>query len=122
MGDRAQVHFEDTGAWLYTHWGGRTLPEVVRQALARDERWNDPEYLARIVFDEMTGDDTSATGFGIGTEQLGGVTQTIHIDCSEQEVRLVREQYTTKTSNEEVHEFEEFVNLDKPLKWPDYPE
>jgi len=54
MGDRANVYIRednDHGVYLYTHWGGYELPEVVRRALARGEsRWSDAPYLARIVF------------------------------------------------------------------------
>ena len=88
MGDRAQVHIVDTDVWLYTHWGGRELPTVVAEALGRRERWNDPEYLARIIFEEMTGDDDGPTGFGIGEAQHGDVHRVVHINCSEGEMTL----------------------------------
>ena len=68
MGDRANVVVLDNGpVFLYSHWGGHELPETVREALAREERWDDPAYLARIVFCQMVGDDTGETGFGIST-------------------------------------------------------
>jgi len=76
MGDRAQVVITDNdelegAVWLYTHWAGSELPSVVQSALKRQERWNDSEYLARIMFQEMIGDDKSATGYGIGTSEHG---------------------------------------------------
>lgn len=76
MGDRAQVVITENdelegAVWLYSHWGGTDLPSVVQSALKRQERWNDSEYLARIVFQEMIGDDKSATGYGIGTSEHG---------------------------------------------------
>lgn len=75
MGDRANVVVRDTymkgereAVFLYSHWGGTELPEDLRVALARRERWDDSVYLARIVFETMIGDERmGGTGFGIST-------------------------------------------------------
>jgi len=88
MGDRGQVHIEDTDVWLYTHWGARDLPNTVADAIGRNERWHDPEYLTRIIFDEMTGEDTGATGYGIGNAQHGDVYRVVHINCGQGEMTL----------------------------------
>ena len=52
MGDRANVVIDDNGSqvYLYTHWRGTELPEIVRKALTKNQRWDDPQYLSRIVF------------------------------------------------------------------------
>lgn len=76
MGDRAQVGIKDGDhgtVYLYTHWGGTELAETVQAALKREERWDDAEYLARIVFQQMLGDDDGATGFGISTGIHGDI-------------------------------------------------
>jgi hypothetical protein len=73
MGDRANVYIRQSataGVFLYTHWGGGDLPEVVRVALDSGQgraRWRDDAYLARIVFCQMVGQDgwNDETGFGI---------------------------------------------------------
>lgn len=69
MGTRANIGIEQWGGkvvYLYTHWSGDSTPEMLRKALARRKRWDDPSYLARIIFDAMTEDDHgSETGFGI---------------------------------------------------------
>ncbi len=76
MGDRANVVIreswpEDLGdkeaVFLYTHWGGYELPEVVRTALSMRWRWDDSPYLARVVFDTMTNLAGEETGYGIST-------------------------------------------------------
>jgi hypothetical protein len=71
MGDRANIAIEqgdETRVWLYTHWTGTELPKTLQSALMRgEERWHDTQYLARIIFDEMTGGDKSLTGYGITT-------------------------------------------------------
>lgn len=70
MGDRRNVIVKDrsggVGVALYTHWGGTELPEVLRKALARRQRWSDGAYLARIIFSEMVREDIDGeTGYGI---------------------------------------------------------
>jgi hypothetical protein len=78
MGDRANVVIRDSyrpnnnpreAVFLYSHWGGTDLPEIVREALAEARnRWNDESYLARMIFDRMIGDEQGdETGFGIST-------------------------------------------------------
>jgi hypothetical protein len=58
--------------YLYTHWGSAELPSLVARALARRQRWTDPEYLARIIFDTMTeGYHGEEMGFGIGLHRHG---------------------------------------------------
>jgi hypothetical protein len=83
MGDRAQIAIHDITApaddyteevcvYLYTHNGGTYLPRVLARALARRQRWTDPEYLARIIFCEMVkGQEDGELNFGIGTAEHG---------------------------------------------------
>ncbi len=90
MGDRAQVHFADSGVWLYTHGGAYELIEVVQRALAKRWRWDDPEYLARIVFCEMCkGSYGDETGYGIGSGQHSDVYRVVEITCREEKEPMV---------------------------------
>lgn len=61
MGDKANVFVrqeeDGAGVYLYTHWGGHNLPETVQAALAHKVSWDDPQYLARVIFCHMIGDD-----------------------------------------------------------------
>lgn len=74
MGDRGNVLIGDLNSrvFLYTHWGGSILPQVVQTALQREERWGDAPYLARIVFAEMIreGMDLSTRGQDIANELM----------------------------------------------------
>jgi hypothetical protein len=70
MGDRGNVilTYEEGGEiYLYTHWGGSELKQTLKDALLRGrDRWDDPSYLARIIFSEMIKDNIDGnTGFGI---------------------------------------------------------
>jgi hypothetical protein len=80
MGNRANVHvhsFSQPGVYLYTHSSGHSLPDVVREALSREERWDDAMYLARIIFSAMIRNDIDgSTGYGIsGTPGEGPIIE-----------------------------------------------
>ena len=107
MGDRAQVRLYDDktegSVYLYTHWNGSDLRETVKAALSRRQRWDDVEYLARIVFEEMIqGNEGSESGFGIGySEHFDLQHSVIELDCSRQvmvvdNVQQTFEQFITK--------------------------
>lgn len=83
MGDRANIYVVDRrpaaaddtetiGIYLYTHYYGDEWVEQLRQALAlpiAQRRWNDPQYLIRIVTDYVFRSlRDSETGGGISTE------------------------------------------------------
>lgn len=107
MGDRGNVLIGDLNSrvFLYTHWGGSILPQVVQTALQREERWGDAPYLARIVFAEMIreGMDLSTrgqdianelmetTGFGIATYMPDNEHTVIYLDASKQMVHYITE-------------------------------
>ena len=87
MGARAQVKIADTGTFLYTHWGSGEIVDDVRKALSRRQRWGDPEYLARIIFDQMVGSQQGTeTGFGIGTSQHGDIDILVEVNCDKKTV------------------------------------
>lgn len=80
-GDGKQICF-------YSHWGGSGLPEVLKAALIRGKsRWNDPYYLARIIFCEMIQDDVlGLTGFGIQPDVDEEEYETLYVDLRERKV------------------------------------
>lgn len=104
MGNRANVYVHDgdaVGVYLYTHWGADELAATVRSALAREQRWNDDAYLARIIFNTMTrGKEDGETGFGISAYEIGA-NFTIDVDTSRQ---------TVKVSDEPPRSFRAFIS------------
>lgn len=99
MGDRGQVHVigntwneeeEENHVWLYTHWACHSLIENVQTALRRKERWNDCEYLTRMIFSEMIRDSINdSTGFGIRGGENGkhsDVYRIVTVDIPNQKV------------------------------------
>jgi hypothetical protein len=92
MGDRANVYVHEgdqPGVYLYSHWGGSTLPQVVRDALARGARWDDGQYLTRIIFDILTtGHTGGTTGFGISARVGDGADRIVDVDTHAQRVTI----------------------------------
>jgi len=101
MGDRGQIKIEDTGVYLYSHWGGNGLADLLKRILSLRQRWNDPEYLARMIFSEMVSKDLSGeTGYGIGT--------TLHTDLDNKPILVnCKKQKVGRKS------FEDFIKVSK---------
>lgn len=106
MGDRGQVLMKPSGVYLYTHWGGYHLIKDVFTAINKGWRWDQDDYLCRIIFDEMKrkGDDQppewshgpphamtdmGETGFGIGTIEHADAYITVVVDVEKQAVTLM---------------------------------
>jgi len=100
MGDRGQVLIEDIGVYLYTHWDANRLIEAVKRAITKKQRWDDPEYLARIIFCEMVKENINgSTGYGIGTIQHGDAWRLIKVNCAEQKITIEDIQYKDNFEN-----------------------
>ena len=99
MGDRANIRIiqrqgglnhDEEAIYLYTHWGGEELPQVLARALAQHECWADEVYLARIIFCEMIkGQEAEARGFGISTYITDNEHPILNVDCKNQTVNGV---------------------------------
>jgi len=92
MGCRGQIKIEDTGVFLYTHWGADQMVEDLQSILAIpgvNDRWDDPEYLARIIFSQMVKDDIDGTtGYGIGNSEHGDIEKLIVINVEKQTITV----------------------------------
>ena len=125
MGDRANCivtqqypnnSSKPAPVYLYTHWGGYELPAMVQKALQRKQRWNDPPYLARIIFDQMTaGEQGKVTGHGISTILCDNEHPLIVVDSAASEVRFESDQVREVLAR---YTFEEYCALENP-KYPE---
>ena len=91
MSTRSQVKLISssfcTPIYLYQHYDGYGLYKIVNNAINRKARWDDPEYLARIIFSEMIKDHIDdTTGYGIGTSQHGDIEYLVEVDIDNQRV------------------------------------
>jgi hypothetical protein len=105
MGMRRNIaldYGEERKIYLYTHWGAEHLEDVLRDALVRGRsRWDDPPYLARIIFSEMIRDELlDTTGYGIAPYVMDDEFPTIEVDFGKQTVGGVP--------------FDEFVSINSP--------
>lgn len=115
MGDRGQVKliFKGGEIYFYSHWGGTEILQQVQQAIAKRWRWDDPEYLARIIFDCIKGNDTtSETSYGIGMWVHGDLEHPLV--CVDLEGNKVWEE----TTNERVNEPR--IPKKKPLSFKEF--
>lgn len=94
MGDRANIlvkdNSEDTGVYLYTHWGGTDLPSRLQQALRKEERWSDSQYLTRIIFCAMIDreDWDGTTGYGISSMVGDGDDRILEVNVEKATVSV----------------------------------
>lgn len=78
MGDRGNIQLVygqgQPPIYLYTHWRGTDLPNIVANALKSRSgraRVHDPDYLARIIFSAMIKDEVeSDAGYGIAPYRM----------------------------------------------------
>lgn len=94
MGDRAQIAIKQSGGksklYLYAHWAGSDIFPSIQKSLDRArDRWGDPEYLARVVFQDLIGNDDKTTGFGISTQRHSDIEHLVPVlDCNSQMVEF----------------------------------
>jgi hypothetical protein len=104
MGDRANIcNIYDHGEkiYFYTHWDGSNLPQVLRNALAKRMRWDDPPYLSRIIFSEMIKNNVSDEhGYGIAPYEPDNNHTLIEVHHYNKKVVIGNMSWT----------FEEYVN------------
>ena len=117
MGNRGNVlvkgDSKDDGVYLYSHWGGKTLPFELQKALAKRKRWDDVQYLTRIIFDEMKGGDRSEFGFGISSFLGDNENPILEVNCESQTVRLLSKDHHENrlVPMKDMWTFDDFVAL-----------
>jgi hypothetical protein len=102
MGDRGNIYIEEAegrGVFLYTHWGGYRIADVLAAALSSDagrNRANDAPYLARIIFDALAdGEHGTETGYGISSSICDNEHVILAVNPATRTVRPVDESCRT---------------------------
>lgn len=86
--------------YLYSHDRARNLLANVHNVLSKEIRWDDPDYLSRMIFCEIVPEEYwyNDEGFGIGTQLYADTEILISLDT-------VKETITVSSA---LHEFENF--------------
>lgn len=86
---------------MYTHWGGSYIPLQLQEALKKRWRWDDPAYLARIIYDTLVDDEfKQETGYGISPYICDNEHPIVYVDMSKQMV----------TINGNIWTFQEYID------------
>jgi len=111
MGDRAiaEIRTEDGSLYVYTHWGGESLPEDAVEAIRTAEpRWDDPAYATRILVDQLTKEGRDKeTGFGLtlkpfAEDEYNDDKPSVVIDLIKQELTVARNKETNVTKFKDI--------------------
>lgn len=95
--------------YLYTHNTAHTLVSEVFEALSQRKRWNDADYLSKMVFCRMIPLECwkQDTGYGIGTQLYADVNLLITLDTVKQNITI---QSATDMYDKFHMSFDDFVN------------
>jgi hypothetical protein len=76
--------------YLYTHKTAHTLVSEVHDAMQQRKRWDDPDYLSKMIFCRMMPLECwqEETGFGIGTQLYADVNLLITVDTVKQQISI----------------------------------
>lgn len=116
MGDRGNIviRFDSNTTpkdiYLYTHWKGRQIGKILAKVLSRKERWNDPSYLARIIFQTMLNRDEGENGFGIAPYLCDNEHPLLIVDTENQQVYYSKEATPNIAIKNKKWSFSEFVD------------
>lgn len=116
MGDRANIVIEaDNGmfpapVFFYTHWSGYRIKQDLQSALVKGkERWDDPQYLSRVIFCQMVGTQDEITGYGITTKIGDSGAPLLLVNMEKQEVRELTSSDNIEAATAQKWSFEEFA-------------
>ena len=97
--------------YLYSHNTANELVSVVSDVLSRQVRWDDPDYLSRMIFCRMVPKNKwdDELGFGIGTQLYRDVNMLISLDTVHQTIRI-SSAFETYITNSITMSFDDFLN------------
>lgn len=95
--------------YLYTHDTAHTLVSEVHDALSQRKRWDDPDYLTKMIFCRMLPLECwlEDKGFGIGTQMYVDINLLVTVDTVKQVISM--QSATDKFDKIELS-FDDFVD------------
>lgn len=115
MSDNKSVQIEiinqhgSSPVYLYSHEGALSMVNTVYEILSQKKRWDDADYLARMLFCAMIPKDDwdKEKGYAIGTTLYEGIALFISINVPKQTIKI---QITKDLHNYESMSFDDFVS------------
>jgi hypothetical protein len=97
--------------YLYSHNTANELVSVVSDVLSRQVRWDDPDYLSRMLFCRLIPKNKwdDELGFGIGTQLYRDVNMLITLDTVHQTIKI-SSAFETYITNSITMSFDDFLN------------
>lgn len=97
--------------YLYSHNTANELVSVVSDVLLRQVRWDDPDYLSRMIFCRMIPKNKwdDELGFGIGTQLYKDVNMLLTLDTVHQTIKI-SSAFETYVTNSITMSFDDFLN------------
>jgi hypothetical protein len=101
--------YKSSPVYLYTKEGVKDLVSKVYEILSMNKRWDDADYLARMIFCAMVPKDKwyEEKGFGIGTTMYQDLDLLITLDVPKQSIKI---QSSSDLHGAENMSFQEFVD------------
>jgi len=95
--------------YLYTHDTAHTLVSEVHDALSQRKRWDDPDYLTKMIFCRMLPLECwlEDKGFGIGTQMYADINLLVTVNTVKQVISM--QSATDKFDKIELS-FDDFVD------------
>lgn len=90
MGDRGLIYIDDTKDYIYTHWLGTKMPELLQNVLKQNsDLWHKPESLAMLIYDEFyKANGNSETSISMGKLYVE-TRKYIHVSCKEELISIL---------------------------------
>lgn len=97
--------------FLYTHDLAHDILHVVYGVLSKKIKWDDPDYLSRMLFCKMVPAEfwNSDKGFGIGTQMYHDIKLLVTIDVVSQKIIITNFEMQGSLARSLHYEFDKFV-------------
>jgi len=107
-----EIMDEFGSTFLYTNDLAHDLLHVVHDVLSKKERWNDADYLSRMLFCRMVPPEqwSKSDGFGIGTQMYADVKFLIHINIVKQKLSVNNWNETGSSCRAIHYTFQDFID------------
>jgi len=97
--------------FLYTHDLGYNILHVIHNVLSKKVRWDDSDYLAKMLFCELVPSEfwESNKGFGIGTQMYIDIKLLVTVDIVLKKIIITNFEKDNVISRSLYYDFETFI-------------